>query len=106
MARTATARLRRKSDGREITVNQADYARGIARWTGWKLIGTTHGAEPPAWVAIDQRKDDAGETDWLSLSWTELRRAVGGLEGVAKAPKTKAAAMAILRERDLLPTQE
>lgn len=106
MARIATARLRRKSDGREITVNQADYVRNIARWNGWKLIGTTHGDEPSTRVAIDG--DDGGpeETDWLSLSWPELRRAVGGLKGVAKTPRTKAAALAILREQDLLPRQE
>ena len=106
MARLATARLRRKSDGRELTVNQVDYARDIAGWNGWKLIGTTQGDEPPAQIAIERENGSPGGTDWLSLPWPALRSAVGKLEGVAKAPKTKAAALAILRERNLLPRQQ
>lgn len=98
MARIPTVRLRSKSDGREITVNQADYARDIAAWSDWKIVGNTHADEPPVEVNTGPKT-----VDWLNLSWPQLRSQVGKLGGVEKAPKNKDEALAILRDRELIP---
>lgn len=102
MARIPTVRLRRKSDGREIYVNQADYAADVAAWKDWKIVGDTHAGEPP----VEVNTGDAPETvDWLNLSWPQLRSQVGKLEGIDPAPKNKDEALAVLRERELIPAE-
>ena len=103
MARIATVRLRRKSDGREIIVNQSDYAADVAAWKDWKIVGDTHGEDPPATVGTGQT--DPKTIDWLNLSWPQLRSQVGQLEGVDPAPRNKDEALAILRARELIPAE-
>ena len=103
MARIATVRLRRKSDGREITVSQIDYAADPAAWKDWKIVGDTHGEVPPATANTGQ--SDPENIDWLNLPWPQLRSQVGKLKGVDPAPKNKDEALAVLREWELIPAK-
>ena len=100
MSRIPTVRLRRKSDGKEIIVNQSDYGRDLGAWKGWKLVGETHGGEPAAQVASEPTPGEP--KGWLDMTWFELRAGVKALEGVEKAPKNKAEALTILRDRGLI----
>lgn len=126
MARIPTVRLRRKRDGKEMIVNQVDYASDIAAWSDWKLVGDSHdgasrvtiqtevpepGPETETAPAGSDETADANATpDYLAMKWPELRKTVGALvraeDAKARLPRNKAEAHAELQKRGLIASED
>lgn len=108
MVRLATVRLRRGSDGREAIVNQWDYARDIARWKDWKLVGDSHDRASAITIQSGLSASPA-VPDYLAMKWPELRKAVGALvragDAKARLPRNRAEAHAALAARGLIATK-
>ncbi|MGB0749064.1 MAG: hypothetical protein ACPGO3_09985 [Magnetospiraceae bacterium] len=93
--RSATVRLKRKSDGREIIVDQRAYATDLGRWRAWRLVGTTHGEADGILPTVGGRADGAEAIDYAGLRWFALKSATHKATG--RTPNTKADAIAALR---------
>lgn len=108
MARLPTVRLRRRHDRREAIVNQWDYARDLARWKDWKLVGDSHDGAS-AITIHSGRSAPPAVPDYLTMKWPELRKAVGALvragDAKARLPRNKAEAHAALAARGLIATK-
>ena len=108
MARLPTVRLRRRHDGREAIVNQWDYARDLAKWSNWKLVGDSHDGASTIIIQSGQSASPA-VPDYLAMKWPQLRKTVGALvragDAKARLPRNKAEAHAALAARGLIATK-